>query len=48
MRISGGILMRINTIPDKKYLKIELQEQNGGRGLELEVRNKTILKARKI
>lgn len=36
------------TIPDKKYLKIELQEQNGGRGLELEVRNKTILKARKI
>ncbi|WON93756.1 conjugative transposon protein TraN [Sphingobacterium sp. UGAL515B_05] len=34
------------TIPDKKYLKIEIQELNGGRQLELKISNKTLLKAR--
>ncbi|WP_313157563.1 conjugative transposon protein TraN [Sphingobacterium multivorum] len=34
------------TIPDKKYLKIEMQEHNGGRQLELKISNKTLLKAR--
>jgi conjugative transposon TraN protein len=54
MRIEGKskqtIVLAIKkfTIPDKKFLKIEMQEQNGGRGLELKVTNKTILKARKI
>lgn len=36
------------TIPDKKYLSIQLMEKNGGRNLELSVRNRTIIKARKI
>ncbi|NIJ52612.1 conjugative transposon protein TraN [Dyadobacter arcticus] len=33
------------TIPDKKYLAIQVQEKNGGRHLNLRVRNKHILKA---
>jgi len=33
------------TIPDKKYLAIQLMEKNGGRHLELHVKNKTIVKA---
>jgi conjugative transposon TraN protein len=33
------------TIPDKKYLSIQLMEQNGGRHLQLRVHNRTILKA---
>ena len=36
------------TIPDKKHLRIEIQELNGGRKLELKVRNKDILKARSL
>ena len=33
------------TIPDKKYLAVQLMEKNGGRHLELHVKNKNILKA---
>jgi conjugative transposon TraN protein len=33
------------TIPDKKYLAIQLMEKNGGRHLELHVKNKKIVKA---
>lgn len=33
------------TIPDKKYLAIQLMEKNGGRHLGLHVKNKTIVKA---
>ena len=33
------------TIPDKKYLVVELMEKNGGRHLELHVKNKKIVKA---
>lgn len=36
------------TIPNKKYLAIQLMEKNGGRNLELSVHNKTIVKARRI
>ncbi|MCF0059870.1 conjugative transposon protein TraN [Dyadobacter chenwenxiniae] len=36
------------TIPDKKYLSIQVQEKNGGRHLNLKVRNKHILKAAPI
>lgn len=36
------------TIPDKKHIKIEVQEQNGGRGLDLKITNKQLLKARTI
>ena len=33
------------TIPDKKYLAVQLMEKNGGRHMELHVKNKTIVKA---
>lgn len=33
------------TIPDKKYLAIQLMEKDGGRHLELHFKNKTIVKA---
>lgn len=33
------------TIPDKKYLAVQLMEKNGGRHLELHVKNKKIIKA---
>ncbi|MBT2591403.1 conjugative transposon protein TraN [Pedobacter sp. ISL-68] len=33
------------TIPDKKYLAVQLMEKNGGRHLELHVKNNTIVKA---
>lgn len=33
------------TIPDKKYLAVQLMEKNGGRHLELRVKNKKIVKA---
>ncbi len=36
------------TIPDKKYLTIQLMEKNGGRHLELKIHNKTVVKARLI
>ncbi len=36
------------TIPDKKYLAIQLMEKGGGRNLELSVNNKTIVKARPV
>ncbi|MNN49048.1 hypothetical protein D3C81_1635530 [compost metagenome] len=36
------------TIPDKKYMRIEIQEKNGGRGLDLTIKNKQLLKARSI
>lgn len=36
------------TIPDKKHLKIEIQEQNGGRALDLKITNKQLLKAKTI
>ena len=34
------------TIPDKKYLVIELMEKNGGRHLKIKVRNKTIVQTK--
>jgi conjugative transposon TraN protein len=34
------------TIPDKKYLAIELMEKNGGRHLKIKVHNKTIVRAK--
>jgi conjugative transposon TraN protein len=36
------------TIPDKKYLIIQLMEKNGGRHLELKIYNNTIVKAKLI
>lgn len=36
------------TIPDKKYLLIQLTEENGGRHLKLRVHNKTIMKAKRV
>lgn len=36
------------TIPDKKYLAIQLMEKSGGRHLELDVHNKTIIKAQSL
>jgi len=36
------------TIPDKKYLAVQLMETNGGRGLELQVKNKLLVKAKAI
>lgn len=33
------------TIPDKKYLAVQLMEKNGGRHLELRVKNRKIVKA---
>ncbi|MCF2496777.1 conjugative transposon protein TraN [Dyadobacter chenhuakuii] len=33
------------TIPDKKYLAVQVQEKNGGRHLTLKVRNRHVLKA---
>lgn len=33
------------TIPDKKYLAVQLMEKNGGRHMELHVKNKKIIKA---
>ncbi|MDI1305242.1 MAG: DUF4138 domain-containing protein [bacterium] len=32
------------TIPEKKYLSIQLMEKNGGRHLELHVKNKKLVK----
>lgn len=37
-----------HTIPDKKYLAIQLMEQNGGRNLSLRTGNKTLVKARPL
>jgi len=31
------------TIPDKKYLEVELMEKNGGRHLSLKISNKTLV-----
>jgi conjugative transposon TraN protein len=36
------------TIPDKKYLLIQLMEENGGRHLHLDIHNRTIVKAKRI
>lgn len=36
------------TIPDKKYLTIQLMEKNGGRNLKLIIHNKKIIKAKLI
>jgi conjugative transposon TraN protein len=36
------------TIPDKKYLLIQLMEKNGGRHLHLDIHNRTIVKAKRI
>jgi conjugative transposon TraN protein len=36
------------TIPDKKHMKIEIQEQNGGRALDLKITNKQLLQAKTI
>ncbi len=36
------------SIPDNKYLTIQLIEKNGGRHLELKIHNKTVVKARLI
>ena len=38
-------VVRKFTIPDKKYLAVQLMEKNGGRHLELHVKNKKIVKA---
>lgn len=37
-----------HTIPDKKYLAVQLMEQNGGRNLSLRTGNKTLVKARPL
>jgi conjugative transposon TraN protein len=36
------------TIPDMKFLYVQLMEKNGGRNLELKIHNKTIIKANPI
>jgi len=36
------------TIPDMKYLSIQLMEKNGGRNVQLSVRNRTIMKAKTL
>jgi conjugative transposon TraN protein len=36
------------TIPDNKFLEVQLMEKNGGRNLKLKIHNKTIIKARRI
>jgi conjugative transposon TraN protein len=36
------------TIPDNKFLDVQLFEKNGGRNLELKIHNKTIIKANSI
>jgi hypothetical protein len=36
------------TIPDKKLLYIQLTEKNGGRNLQLKIRNRNIIKAEDI
>jgi conjugative transposon TraN protein len=36
------------TISEKKYLSIQLMERNGGRNLQVSVRNRTIIKAKSI
>lgn len=36
------------TIPDKKYLLIQLTEKNSGRHLKLQVHNKTIMKVKRV
>ncbi|MEJ7829587.1 MAG: DUF4138 domain-containing protein, partial [Segetibacter sp.] len=36
------------TIPDKKYLAIQLMEKNGGRNLQLKIGNRKIVKAQPI
>lgn len=36
------------TIPDAKYLAVEMYEQNGGRNIDLKVKNKSIIKAKLI
>ena len=36
------------TIPDKKYLSIQLMEKDGGRHLQLRVHNRTIVKAKPV
>lgn len=33
------------TIPDKKYLAVQMMEKNGGRHLELHIKNKTVVKS---
>lgn len=36
------------TTPENKYLSIQLMERNGGRNLQLSVRNRTIIKAKSL
>ncbi|MNE29455.1 hypothetical protein D3C80_1229370 [compost metagenome] len=36
------------TIPDMKYLQVQLMEQNGGRHLSLKIRNPTIVRAKPL
>ena len=36
------------TIPDKKYLAIQVMEKSGGRNLKLKIKNRTIVKAKLI
>lgn len=47
---SSEIVFTLNkfTIPESKYLTIEVFEQNGGRNLDLKIKNKTIVNARLI
>lgn len=37
-----------HTIPDKKYLSIQMMEKNGGRHLRLKIHNKTIIKSEPV
>jgi hypothetical protein len=36
------------TIPNKKYLSVQMIEKNGGRNLELFIRNRILIKAKSI
>lgn len=36
------------TIPDKKYLAVQLMEKNGGRHLRLKIHNKTLIRSRPL
>jgi uncharacterized protein DUF4138 len=42
-----AIVFAINkfTIPDRKYLSIEINEKNGGRNLSLKLKNRIIMEA---
>jgi Bacteroides conjugative transposon TraN protein len=47
-KLSWVIALRKFTIPDGKYLSVEVMEKNGGRNLFLKVRNRHIMKAQPL